>query len=263
MLSNEITWIWNSKWSWNRIKVLYIVTRYSIIIDLILFVLPHIFPRQLGLHATGCQPNKVLLYMVMLVATIGTLVAQAILSISTLAILGQNRAYKAFLMVIFVSSAIGTAVTLGLYLNSVQLDTNGCLVSSEDALTWILAPYAIFLILSTIHIILLSIEPVRACYYGGRSQLLWTIYHNGLFYYCGMFALCLSSITITVAVNHNFWTFLAYMYRTFSAVTICRLVIHTRRNGHQGTGTRRMLELESSPTRPIIFDHSQEMDTNI
>ncbi|KAF8999399.1 hypothetical protein BDQ17DRAFT_1410690 [Cyathus striatus] len=196
------------QWSWNRIKFLYLVTRYSITIDLLLLVLPYILPNILGVTPGGCQPNKILYCVTILVPTIGITIAHAILSISTRAILGQKRTYIIFLWIISALSTIGTAVTLGLHLKFVQID-NGCWHIPVGGTAWILGPFSILLIISTIHVIMLSIEPVRAYLYGGGSHLLWTIYQNGLLYYWGMFALGLCTIIVSATVDHDFWIFLA------------------------------------------------------
>ncbi|KAF8981298.1 hypothetical protein BDQ17DRAFT_1379779, partial [Cyathus striatus] len=91
-----------------------------------------------------------------------------------------------------------TAVTLGLHLKFL------------GGTAWILGPFSILLIISTIHVIMLSIEPVRAYLYGGGSHLLWTIYQNGLLYYWGMFALGLCTIIVSAnSRRHDFWIFLA------------------------------------------------------
>ncbi|KAF8999395.1 hypothetical protein BDQ17DRAFT_752331 [Cyathus striatus] len=144
MVSTEITWIWSSQWSWNRIKVLYLLTRYSITIDILLFAIPYIFPSRLGLTPGGCQPNKIFYYVTTLVPTIEIMIALAILSLITRAILGQKRTWTIFLLVICALSVIGAAVTLGLYLRSVQID-NGCWHIPVGATAWILGPFQFFL----------------------------------------------------------------------------------------------------------------------
>ncbi|KAF8999393.1 hypothetical protein BDQ17DRAFT_1360940 [Cyathus striatus] len=242
LFSSELIWIW--PYSWNKVKVLYLLTRYLPLVEFGVFLLPNLFPQKIG--PGGCY--KKFLWVSIVIPAIGIILSGLILSITTYAILGHKRVYKYILSGAYITAGAGIIASIGVFVASFKFDSK-CQLVPNAGMKWAMGPFIILFIYSCLLMFLMSIEPFRAYRYGGGSRLLWTVYRNGLMYYVCMFALTLSAIIIFATLSADYWFLLPYLTRSFNSVLICRIVIRTRRRGNEGTG---MGESDECTRRPAL-----------
>ncbi|TFK26995.1 hypothetical protein FA15DRAFT_754674 [Coprinopsis marcescibilis] len=229
----EVEYVWKSKW--NLVKVLFLLARYSIFLEVILFV-PYQITRSPEFTRQECQAFYIICGMGVILTITFT---QAIFFIRVWALSGRSKGMQYYLYAQFFVMH-GTQLILGCLVSawtSVLTGTGlpitqhtGCLFLPRPELGPIISfLFGLFVISSTILVCIM-------CWFGFRlyrshpTNLITIIFSDGLLYYFTLAALSTTNTVLNKRIDQSPEILLILIEgeAVLHSVLACRLLLHVR-----------------------------------
>ncbi|KAJ7028971.1 hypothetical protein C8F04DRAFT_47265 [Mycena alexandri] len=225
-VEQEYRLVWTSPWS--PVKCLYLWARYSPFIDTALAV--HI-RTQLFVDPATCH---VVTSFVRILAVLGTIVTELILTIRTYALYEKSLSLLTFLAVMWF--AIGGVNIWALIewtdsLRQVALSpANSCNLDSPTNIG--IVCYVSLLVGETIVVLLTVWKGIRTFWLSGsiyrHTQLMTTFYRDGIMFYLAIFLMLVIDIGLSLPARQGLKFVADFPLRVLQSVLSCHLVLHLR-----------------------------------
>ncbi|KAF9443566.1 hypothetical protein P691DRAFT_778802 [Macrolepiota fuliginosa MF-IS2] len=221
----EVSHIWQAPW--NRMKVLYILSRYMPFIDVTaatLFMSGGVLPVETCEKIYQCAG---------VMFCIGDAIADLIFTLRTWVVWGKSKSLgtglAAFYVVIWVV-AIPTPFVLYLrtivYAPSPAPHILGCLSQSVGLLFSV--SFAGSMLFNLVMLLLMIIRAISWYRLGAKSDLTRMIYRDGIIYYVYTFIFSTLNFLVILKFPKDYTDLLFTMDRVLHSVLSCRVVLHIR-----------------------------------
>ncbi|KAJ7167838.1 hypothetical protein C8R46DRAFT_1191865 [Mycena filopes] len=229
MLNLEVSHIWPSRWSLT--KILYFLSRYSAFVDIPLTIYYLNPPDNLPLKVCTAVNIAIAVGNVF-----GVAIAEAILFLRTYALSGRSRWFLAIFGSLYVMSVGGGAVSVWLFLRSVDylppipgfggclaVGTNFPLVAASVAAS---LAYETVLMAYTLHI-------WRKTYRHQNNALVSTLYGDGVTYYVLLFLGSATNLAMILTAPDEIRLLLNTPLRVLHSLLSTRVLLHLRETERQ------------------------------
>ncbi|KAJ7772300.1 hypothetical protein B0H16DRAFT_1513001 [Mycena metata] len=249
-LDQEYRLVWISPWS--PVKCLYLWTRYSPFIDTALAV--HI-RTQLFVDPATCH---VVTSFVRILAVLGTIITELILTIRTYALYEKSFSLLIFLSVMWLAIGGVNIWALIEWTHSLMQVTlspaNSC---NLDSPTTIGIACSVSLLIGETIIVLLTVwKGIRTFWLSKstyhRSQLMTTFYRDGIMFYLAIFVLLVTDVWLKLRTREGLKFIADSPLRVMQSVLSCHLVLHLRAVGTKNADEDSTVHLPSS----LFHSHS-------
>jgi hypothetical protein len=228
LLPDEIQYIWNSQW--NAPKILYILSRYTAYVDLILSLNYYMDPKIKANTCVNLLKSKIVFKY------LGIVVSELILIIRTYAIYNRSKLvlYTLLALWTFLGAIVGIVATY-IYLVRVVVVPSpfpsivpGCYISHQSSI--LVAPFIAFLAFEILIVIMTLVKGYR--YFRteqtAQTQLLVTLYRDGVLYFIILMFVSLGNV-ILLGINPPVYSDLLATYtRAIHAILCCRILLNLR-----------------------------------
>jgi len=226
ILPSEIEYIWKQRFS--VVSVLFILARYTPILDTTLFLIRQYSPYP------STQICKLSWNVVVWCYLCSLSLVEIILIIRTYAI-WEHKRIIAFLLLFMAIVSFGAAVFFSQeYLKSLIFEPNpfepnvlpGCYIRQVNNIAY--ACYAILLGHETVIFVLTA---ARACYQRGfgKSFIATVVYRDGLLYYAFILISTIATIALMIHAPGTLATSITPLHRTLHTILAQRLVLNIRK----------------------------------
>ncbi|KAF6756799.1 hypothetical protein DFP72DRAFT_260908 [Ephemerocybe angulata] len=229
-LGEEYRSIWTGRMG--IMKILYLFARYSTVFEVGVVLWEQAVP---GDWYRGC---KISFDINVWLFVIGLGFGEMIMSMRTWAVWKRSKKLGIFLLIFWPVCWIAGFVIAGLFAKTVKFDPSpmsqfkGCFVTEASPILFI--AFVILLLYDTVNLVLISIPAYNTYRRGGTSQLVRSVYTDGIVYYVYLFALSALNIIVIVKMPTDLVTLLSMMERVLHAVLTCRVVLHMHNVARQG-----------------------------
>ncbi|GJE93506.1 hypothetical protein PsYK624_096650 [Phanerochaete sordida] len=229
----EVALVWQSPWS--IIKALFLLTRYSTFIDIIIviwqFLRPHISEKecQFVYESTGWLLLS------------GIFIAEVILMIRTWAVYQQRRAIAIGLAIWTIVTWVPNMASLGIFLKSLRygpvpqaerdVPGSGCFVVSDSPIVFVC--WALLMIFEA-GILGMMIYKGTKSYRIGRdssSVIFKTVFRDGTVFYLYLFVLSTANVIVIVTAPADLANLLSLPERMIHAILTARIILNLREIG--------------------------------
>ncbi|KAF8995946.1 hypothetical protein BDQ17DRAFT_1430072 [Cyathus striatus] len=226
----EVHFVWKRDWS--VIKILFILTRYSIFFDAITGLALQFLPYA---SAAKCKT----LYSTLAFLSIGLLIAEAVLTLRTWAVCGGQKRLGIVLAIFYMGIFSGhTALACFFSLVTVQFDLQdtldtilqGCLVTG-GSYSLLIIDWSLILAYDTVNLVLIMTPAYQSFRPGRYSNLAWVVLRDGAIYYVYLFVTTIANIIIVAKLNKDYFIVMLILWREFHSILACRVVLHAREEG--------------------------------
>ncbi|KAK0228149.1 hypothetical protein IW262DRAFT_1349200 [Armillaria fumosa] len=223
LFDQEVSLMWQSPW--NLVKVLYLISRYSPILDVIIALEEHIRPRV--------NPRTCRIYddISITSASVGIAIAELILILRTCALYGNCKKVVYGLGTVWTTwVAVNLWVLIKYFKSSVFKSQPspvlpGCYLASADPIFFIC--FASLLLLDALQLILQLYKAIKLLR-GSRTPLMSTFFRDGILYYMCLFPLALANVLVIILAPSGLLDLLDTLMRVFHSTMCCRLLLGLR-----------------------------------
>ncbi|KAF9256477.1 hypothetical protein L218DRAFT_193832 [Marasmius fiardii PR-910] len=182
-LPDEIDHIWRRKWSF--LTALYIVQRYLPLFDLAIITLHRSFGANL--NTQYCTLN----YKIAAWSYItGVMLSEIVLTLRIWAVWHGGRLMTIVLATFFFACWVPCCIFLGRFLDAMEFinlpypNPHGCVIGGGS--TILIACWVLWMVYDIAALVMILIPGVAAFRRGGMSELMQTVYQDGVVYYALM-----------------------------------------------------------------------------
>ncbi|KAK0197534.1 hypothetical protein F5146DRAFT_50317 [Armillaria mellea] len=223
LFDQEVSLMWQSPW--NLVKVLYLISRYSPILDVIIALEEHIRPRV--------NPKTCRIYddISITSASVGIAIAELILILRTCALYGNCKKVVYGLGTVWTTWVAVNLWVLIKYFKSSVFEPQpspvlpGCYLASADPIFFIC--FASLLLLDALQLILQLYKAIKLLR-GSRTPLISTFFRDGILYYMCLFPLALANVLVILLAPSGLLDLLDTLMRVFHSTMCCRLLLGLR-----------------------------------
>jgi len=222
-LDREISFIWKSNWGIG--KVIYILARYSALVDT---------PWALWLSLTpNASPSMCLRTYIpaIWVAVFGIASAEAILFLRTSALYGNVTKVSVSLFFVWASVLICCIAVTSVYLSTIKFAPSpaaffvGCFQTAGSRIIY--GDYVALLLQETIIVALTIYRAVKTGIHS-NDRLVQTLYRDGLFYFLYLLIIAIGNIILLAIGPPALLELIAPFQRVMHAVLSTRVLLHAR-----------------------------------
>ncbi|KAG7089134.1 hypothetical protein E1B28_010842 [Marasmius oreades] len=224
-LSLEIEHIWRRQWSY--LTVLYILQRYTPLFDTAAVTLQHHF--ALNLSPQYCDLNHKIASWSYVV---GIVLSETILALRVWAVWKRSIPVGIGLSVWFLGCWIPCFVFLGKFLGAMEFAIapftkfRGCFISGGSNILYVC--WVLLMIYDAGTLVMILIPGVGAFRRGGRSELVRTVYRDGVIYYALIFLMSTLNVIIVLTLPPDLVYLLSTFERVLHSLLTSRAVLHIR-----------------------------------
>ncbi|KIM36360.1 hypothetical protein M413DRAFT_292129 [Hebeloma cylindrosporum] len=198
--SMEVDLIWKSKWSF--MKGLYLFQRYLPFLEItgILY-----YATGVGLTKTFCRNFS---FGGAVISGLRIIASEMIPTLRTWAVWNRNRHLSIILPILFILVEGSSLVIMGIYFNSVKYNDppypgfKGCFPTNAHKYDLVFMS-ALAIIWDSLMLTLMLIPGIRAFRSGGNSDLVNTVYRDGVIYYLYLFVLSFINIIVLATLPNQ------------------------------------------------------------
>ncbi|KAF7367473.1 hypothetical protein MSAN_00810200 [Mycena sanguinolenta] len=252
----EVSLIWRSKWSLP--KVLFLLSRYSTVLDVPLVLYYSITPVVSVQHCAQLHEG------VSWGTVFGISVAEAILLVRTYALSGAKRSVLITFTSIWATAVATTIVLVALFVKSSIFilpplpGIPGCFLAMYNRAE-VVAPFVIVLLYDTVVIAYTLYLGVKNYHHSVRIPLLVTLYRDGITYYLFLFIVSLLNVFMLLNGTSPTKQALTQFFNTF--VRVLHSVLSTRVILHIRDVERKNFQLEREIPLSTVRFEAQTLDT--
>ncbi|KLO07524.1 hypothetical protein SCHPADRAFT_644826 [Schizopora paradoxa] len=260
-LPDEINYVWPSKW--NAGKVLYLVQRYMVFIDPMLFII-YIMSPELSFPAC-----KNLFSAFAGLAVCGNVITEIILSMRTYAIWGQSRLVLGMLVIFNFALFVSRVATTRRYLDNLQpmpypiKAVVACSPTRFESQMPVWITYAIVIVFEltivtlTIYKALATLEcrlrPNSSPRQVRSSDFTTTLYYDAISFFVILFLLSVANEVITADPKYfNLVSLLTETQRVIHAILSGKIILHLRKAARHSPSQASFFSLEMANS--LVFD---------
>ncbi|KAG7089158.1 hypothetical protein E1B28_010864 [Marasmius oreades] len=265
-LQLEVDHIWMRKWSF--LTILYILQRYLPLFDTVGLILHHDFGANLSTHY--CALNyKITSWSFM----VGVMMSEIVLAFRVWAVWERRLPVAIGLVVFFLASWIPSTFMLSQFDDATEFailpfpNFRGCFVAGGSqalhlaALVWVL-----WMVYDAGAFVLILIPGVAAYRRGGRSELVKTIYKDGVVYYALISLTSIFNVVVILTLPPDFVYLLSSFERILHSLLTSHAILHIRqvyfRNSTSTTQTMSEIRFGRNEHRSS-FHHTELQNTEM
>ncbi|EJD38842.1 hypothetical protein AURDEDRAFT_146763 [Auricularia subglabra TFB-10046 SS5] len=221
--SEEVDLVWTARWGPG--KILFLLARYPAWPELLSTMYIELF----DVRPSVC--HGVFTYMTWSVI-LGIAASEIILVLRTWAIWNGMRYMLLSLGLLLLSVFVAACYLVAFYISestfisasSVAPGLSGCVLRSSTqrvALAWI-----IFTAFELLIVVLTLVKGIEHFKHGSSSNLLTSLYRDGIIYFICMFAISVANVTVVYTTPAEYLVLLSFMQRSFHSIFACRIILH-------------------------------------
>ncbi|KAG7089122.1 hypothetical protein E1B28_010830 [Marasmius oreades] len=250
----EIEHIWMKRWSY--LTVLYIIQRYLPFFDTAVMVLNLHFGENLSTR--DCTLNYNISAWCFIV---GIVLSEILLTLRVWAVWQRSLPVAIGLSVFFFACWVPCYVLFAQSLSAAVFATlplpnfRGCLIANGDHIIFLW--WVLMMVYDTGILVAILIPGVAAYRRGGRSELVRTVYHDGVIYYALIFLVSTINVIVTLALPPDLVLLLTSFERVLHSILTSRSILHIRQIGakvlarqHGGGNLHEAIALPFSTKQP-------------
>ncbi|KAF8638630.1 hypothetical protein AX17_002055 [Amanita inopinata Kibby_2008] len=224
----EVAWIWQSRWT--IVNALYLLMRYMPFVNVALILLVDLPGRR----PQGCATlNTAYAYLV--VADFA--LSEIILTLRIWAIWARSKYLGVGLIVFYLGVWTFAAVNMEEFLKTVRFEAVQLSVGSACVVTAASKRLIVNWIMLMVHDgvtgTLMAIQAYYTFKYGGRSQLLWMIYRDGLVYYMYLLGIAVISVILILHLPPALLRVTVSPSHVIHTSLTARVVLHAREQANK------------------------------
>ncbi|KAF9266799.1 hypothetical protein L218DRAFT_996361 [Marasmius fiardii PR-910] len=221
-LDIEIEHIWMRKWSY--FTVLYVVQRYLPIFDTAMVTLREHFAVNLSVH--DCHSSY---YVSGWSNLVGIMLSEIVLTLRVWAVWKRNISVAIGLVLFLVACWTPCTILIEQFLHIMEFNDvklRGCFLvrgSETFYLCWVM-----LMVYDTGTFVLIFIPGVKAYQRNGRSELVRTIYQDGVIYFAFISLLSIINVIVIIVLPSDLVLLLTSFERVMHSLLTSRAILHIR-----------------------------------
>ncbi|KAG7100113.1 hypothetical protein E1B28_001893 [Marasmius oreades] len=256
-LQLEVEHIWTRKWSF--FTVLYILQRYLPLFDEAGATLYYDFGANLSIH------NCALYYKIAGASSaVGIGLSEVVLTFRVWAVWEGSFPVAIGLVVFFLACWVPAVLVLAQFMNSVEFvpltfpNFRGCSSIAGRNHIPIYLVWVLWIVYDAGAFVMILIPGVAAYRRGGRSELVKTIYQDGVVYYALVFLTSMFNVVVTLTLPPDCILILAEFERVLHSVLTSHAILHIRRVYLQQSTPQTMSQIQFGRNEHISSFHTTE-----
>ncbi|KAF9260180.1 hypothetical protein L218DRAFT_962804 [Marasmius fiardii PR-910] len=248
----EIEHIWMRKWS--LLTVLYTLQRYLPFFDTAGLVLYHQFGANLSTRYCTLNYNIGGWSFI-----IGIVLSEIVLTLRVWAVWKRSIAVAIGLVVFFLACWVPCYVLFAEFLSATKFailplpDFRGCFIAGGSHILYLC--WVLMMVYDTGTLVMILIPGVAAYRRGGRSELVKTVYQDGVIYYVFLFLISTINVIVILTLPPDLVHLLSSFERVLHSILTSRAVLHIRQvaldhspyGHHQSISQLQFADLRSDP----------------
>ncbi|KAG7089113.1 hypothetical protein E1B28_010822 [Marasmius oreades] len=240
-LPAEIEYIWMREWS--IVTGLYILQRYLPLFDAVVLTLHHNFGENLSTHY--CTLNYSIDAWSFF---IGVMLSETILTIRVWAVWGRSAPVALGLIVFFLACWVPCSVLLEKFLSAIEFaplpfpNFRGCFISGGNHILWVC--WVLWMVYDTGTLVMILVPGIEAYRKGGRSELVKTIYQDGVMYYAFIFLCSMINVIVILRLPDDMVVLLSSFERVLHSLLTSRALLHIRQIDSQSSAIQSISQLQ-------------------
>ncbi|KAF9007424.1 hypothetical protein BDQ17DRAFT_1422801 [Cyathus striatus] len=233
----EVSLIWPS--NWGAMKILFLLARYTPFIDSLIVFYHHFAPNISQESCLKAYEANGWMYIA------GACFAEIILTLRTWAVWRKDPVVKFGLPAFFIAVWVASCVIVAKFLRTLEFahapypGFRGCLVIGGSSILCIL--WILLMVFNTGTLILMGLRASRTRRLVVTSELLQTVYRDGITYYIYLFVLSLVNVILVLKLPLDYVNLLSTLERVMQSILGCRVILHIRERGIRSLGDETFL----------------------
>jgi len=260
LLDYEVEYIWRKRWSIP--KVLFIISRYGLLLDMPMVIALHLAPYGvIGYHTCNIIYKTATWF-----TFFGISVSESILLFRTTAIYSGSKRVTIPLTMVYVVAVVAGIIITVVYLRTVLIGSPPTpLIGSCYLLERSVIVFFDFLLLLVFELAVVILT-VSSCYrdFHSGTPLLRVIYRDSVAFFLILFALSLSTILVLALAPPPYSGLVPGSIRVAHSIVCCRIILNLRQAATTGststTAVSTDLMFATSPRQPTNQGETMQLE---
>ncbi|KAG7089069.1 hypothetical protein E1B28_010779 [Marasmius oreades] len=255
----EIELVWKRKWSY--LTVLYILQRYIPFFDTAGVTLHHHFGTNLSPHTCTLDYSIAAWSYV-----VGIVLSEILLTLRVWAVWERSTPVAIGLVVYFLACWVPCYVFLAQFLSAMEFavlpfpNFRGCFISGGSHVLYLC--WVLLMVYDTGTLIMILIPGISAYRRGGRSELVKTVYRDGVVYYALIFLISTINVIIVLTLPADLVHLLSSFERVLHSLLTSRAILHIRQVA-LGQSTHQSLSSSEMSTDISLSSLAHKVHVNV